>query len=118
MTKRPLSIPIISWFFIIFGAIALVGSLLPLFATNSAIVEIGKHWMVYLARALAIVSGVFMLSGRNWARWLLVVWFAFHIIISFMHSPFEVVMHVVFEVVFLFFLFRAPASAYFKGKSA
>ena len=38
---------------------------------------------IELTELLAIVSGVFMLRGHNWARWLALVWMAFHVAISF-----------------------------------
>ena len=44
--------------------------------------------MVHLSRSAQIVAGVFMLYGHNWARWLLVVWLAFHVIVGALHSPF------------------------------
>ena len=39
--------------------------------------------LIELTELLAIVSGVFMLRGQNWARWLALVWMAFHVAISF-----------------------------------
>ena len=45
-----------------------------------------SHWYVHLSRLLQIVAGVFMLYGRNWARWLLVAWIAFHIVVGALHS--------------------------------
>ena len=104
--QRPRSITIISWIFIVFGTIALL----------SGVVRGGdlvSHWYVHLSRFLQIVAGVFMLYGRNWARWLLVAWITFHIIISALHSWLFLLMHVAIFSVILFFLFRRQASAYF-----
>jgi hypothetical protein len=69
--------------------------------------------MVHLSRLASIVSGLFMLRGFNWARWLLVAWIVFHIVISALHSLFQLLIHVVIFSVILFFLFRPRASAYF-----
>ena len=69
--------------------------------------------MVHLSRAVGIVAGVFMLRGRNWARWLLVLWIAFHIVVSALHSMLQLLMHVVIFSIVLYFLFRRPASTYF-----
>ena len=33
----------------------------------------------------AVVAGVFMLRGRNWARWLALAWMASHVAISVFH---------------------------------
>lgn len=38
---------------------------------------------IELTEMLAVVAGAFMLRGQNWARWLALVWMAFHVAISF-----------------------------------
>ena len=65
MERRPRSITIISWFFIIFGSIALLSGLVP--ASNLSLEQLKGHWMVHLSRILAVVAGLFMLRGHNWA---------------------------------------------------
>ena len=116
MKQRPLSITIISWLLIVFGAIALVGGLWSLLHLNGAqlIADLEKHWMVHLSRIAQIIAGVFMLYGQNWARWLLVVWLAFHIVVGALHSPVHLITHLLLFLVGLFFLFRPAASAYFR----
>jgi hypothetical protein len=59
-----------------------------------------------------------MLRGLNWARWLLAVWMAYHVVLSILHSPVELMMHVLLFGVMGYFLFRPQASAYFRGRSA
>lgn len=120
MNQRPLSITIISWLFIVFGAIALVAGLLPIAHMSGAqrIADFEKHWMVHLSRTAQIIAGVFMLYGRNWARWLVVVWLAFHVIVGALHSPVQLLTHALFFLVGLYLLFRTPASAYFRGRHA
>ena len=112
MKPRPLSITIISWFFLIFGSIALISGLVP--TSNLALEQLKGHWMVHLSRLLSIVAGLFMLRGHNWARWLLVAWIVFHIVLSALHSALQLLIHVVIFGVILFFLFRRAASAYFQ----
>lgn len=70
---------------------------------------------VCLVRLLAILCGVFMLRGSNRARWGLVVWLGYHVILSVLHTPFELVVHGLLFAVVLYFLFCPPASAYFRG---
>ena len=60
-----------------------------------------------------IVAGAFMLKGHNWARWLLVLWVTFHIVISALHSMLFLLMHVVIFSVILYFVFRRRSSFYF-----
>src|SRR5678816_2821179 len=107
MPRRPLSITIISWLFIIFGSIALISGLVT--------TDLKSHWYVHVSRFLQIVAGVFMLYGRNWARWLLVAWIAFHIVVGALHGIGPLLMHVVIFSVILFFVFRPQASAYFSA---
>jgi hypothetical protein len=117
MKARPLSITIISWLFMIFGSIALLSGLLPLTGANTAqlIAEFKSHWMVYLSHLAAIVSGLFMLRGHNWARWLLVLWIVFHIVVGALHGWLPLLTHMLIFSVILFFLFRRNASEYFSG---
>lgn len=119
MERRPRPITIISWCFIIFGSIALLSGLLPFGEITLAqrVAELKGHWMVHLSRILQIVAGVGLLYGRNWARWLLVVWIAFHIVISALHSTFQLALHVLIFSVILYFVFRRESSAYFGVRS-
>jgi hypothetical protein len=111
MKRRPLSITIISWIFIVFGSIALLSGVLPL-------ADLKSHWYIHLSRILQIVAGVFMLYGRNWARWLLVVWIAFHIVVGALNGVVTLLMHIVIFSVVLFFVFRRDANTYFAGGQA
>ena len=115
MKVRPLSITIIAWLFILFGCIALLSGLLPLTGANRAqlVAEFKTHWMVHLSRLIQIAGGLFMLRGHNWARWLLVAWIVFHIVVGALHSWLQLFIHVLIFSVILFFLFRPRASEYF-----
>ena len=110
MKRRPRSITIISWLFIIFGTIALINGVWP-------ITDFKSHWYVHLSRFLQIVAGVFMLYGRNWARWLLFAWVVFHIGVGALNGWVSLAMHVVIFSVILFFVFRRDANVYFAGGS-
>jgi hypothetical protein len=70
---------------------------------------------VCLVRLIAILSGVFILRGRNWARWLLVIWIAYHAILSAFHSVSGVITHGLLLLVIAYFLFRSQASPYFSS---
>lgn len=120
MNKRPRTITVISWIFIAFGSIALLIGLLPSVNTTAAqrIAELKGHWFVHVSRMLMVLSGVFMLYGFNLARLLIVVWIAFHIIISALHSPLQLLVHALIFAAILYFLFRPDASEYFRGKRA
>jgi hypothetical protein len=125
MNKRPRSITVISWVFIALGGIALLNRLLPLVddAAAGRFPELRaersfEYWPICLLHVLAIVCGMFMLYGFNWARWLLVVWIGYHVVLSIFHSPFELFVHSLLFAIILYFLFRPQASAYFLGARA
>jgi hypothetical protein len=79
-----------------------------------------QHELVWigLVRLLAIVFGVFMLRGSNWARWGLIVWMAYHVVLSAFHSMSDLVHHGVLFAVIAYSLLRPPVSAYFRGTPA
>jgi hypothetical protein len=60
----------------------------------------------------ALVGGVYLMKRRNWARWLLAVWMAFHVAIS-IGQPKQLVAHIVIFGAIAFLLFRPGASPYF-----
>lgn len=118
MKKRPVSIAVISWIFIVVGIITFVTGLLPLIdqGISEFMAECSVEFVVsQIVRTLAVVSGVGMLFGFNWARWLLVGWLGYHVILSIFHPLFELLVHGLLFVVMLYFLFRTQVSAYFKG---
>ena len=76
-TKRPVSVWILSCLYIAVGTIGFAYHFPELVAHHK-----DSLW-IELTEMLAIVSGVFMLRGHNWARWLALIWMAFHVAISF-----------------------------------
>lgn len=69
-----------------------------------------------LVSVAAVVSGVYMLRGSNWARWLAMAWIAFHVVLSFFHAWPEMAVHGVIFVAFAYFLFCPEANAFFRAK--
>lgn len=72
-------------------------------------------FLVECTELVAIVSGIFLLKGRNWARWLALAWMGFHVILSFFDPLRALVIHAVFCAVIAWILFRADAGRYFRG---
>lgn len=108
MNRRPLSVTVISWLFIAAGAIGLAYHLTEFQGQFKYDLV-----LVCFVRLLAILAGLFMLRGSNWARWLLLVWIVYHVILSAFHSVSELAMHSLLLGVVAYFLFRRQASAYF-----
>jgi len=115
MKKRPLTVLIVSCLFVAAGALGLVHHLADLKISKP--VESELVW-ISVVNLLAIVSGIFMLLGRNWARWLALAWLAFHVAISFLHSTQQVVFHAVLLVLIAYFLYRPEVRAYFTRRGA
>ena len=111
--KRPLSVTIIGLLFIAAGAFGFVYHVSEFkHAFHNDLI-----W-VLLVRLMAIVGGVFMLLGKNWARWLILIWMAYHVVLSAFHSRSELITHSLLLVVIAYFLFRPKVVEYFRGPRA
>jgi hypothetical protein len=109
--KRPLSVTIISGVYIAAGAAGLAYHLTDLKTQSLLSLDIG---VVSLVRLVAIIAGVFMLLGCDWARWLALAWMAFHAVLGALHSLPEFAMHLALLALFLYFLLRPPAARFFR----
>ena len=107
--QRPLSITLISFLFIIAGAVGIIYH-----ASELKDVATPEVSLVLFVRLLAIIGGIFTLRGANWARWLLLAWIIYHVILSFFHSTAEVIMHFILAIVVVVSLFHPKANSYFK----
>lgn len=107
--RRPLPVTIIACLYIAVGAIGFVGHFGDLRTGRMDGFEIES------VEVLAVVSGVFLWRGQNWARWLVVFWMAFHVAIS-VPDAVKVVVHSVFLAAIAWFLFRPEARQYFRGE--
>lgn len=112
MNKRPLAVTIIACLFIIAGLVGFSYHVTK-FDVNGPVQY--EHIWILILRVLVIVCGVFMLRGSNWARWLLLVWIAYHVVLSAFHTLPEMAIHSVLLAVVAYLLFRPSASAYFNS---
>lgn len=110
--KRPRTVTLIGCLFVASGIIGLAHHASAF--NTQGLFEGGEAWVLSI-RILAIVGGVFMLRGANWARWLALVWIAYHVILSALHSLSETVIHIVLLAGFAYVLLRPQASAYFRS---
>ncbi|MDQ1411026.1 MAG: hypothetical protein QOJ41_2761 [Acidobacteriaceae bacterium] len=106
--KRPTPVTILGCLFIVAGFVGLVYHLSerPL-----------DGWVALISfiRIIAVVGGVFLLKGRNWARWLMIGWMAFHVGVSAFHSLSEFAAHAVLFLAVVYFLLTPPDSKYFQS---
>jgi hypothetical protein len=115
MDKRPVTVTILACLLIVAGAVGIAYHLSDFSAKHPFEYE---NVVILLVRVIAIVSGVFLLRGKNWARWLALAWIAFHLILSFFHSIQEVVIHSLVFALFAWALFRPDARVYFSETRA
>ena len=108
-TKRPLSVTILGCVYIAVGIVGFAYHFTELLAR-----PYDDVW-VELTEFLAIVCGVFLLRGHNWARWVALAWIAFHVILSAFHALPEFAIHCLFCAAIAWFLFRPAAARYFRG---
>jgi hypothetical protein len=105
--KRSIPVTILGCLFILAGVVGLAYHLAqrPL-----------DPWFALIAfiRVIAVVGGVFLLKGRNWARWLVIGWLGFHVGVSAFHALSECLAHAVLFVVVAYFLLTPPDSKYFQ----
>jgi hypothetical protein len=109
MNKRPIAVVVIAYLYILTG---MAGTAAHSMEMRQGL-ESDMVWAA-LVSVLAIVAGVFLLEGRNWARWLAVAWIGFHVVLSVHHPMSELAVHVVLFAAITYFLFRRGANRYFR----
>jgi hypothetical protein len=107
--KRPLSVTIMSFVFMIAG----VSGIIYHSAELKNIADTTVAWVLFI-RLTAVVGGLFALRGGSWARWLLVSWILYHVIVSFYHTVPEIAVHILLAVITVLALFNKKANAYFE----
>jgi hypothetical protein len=112
--RRPLSILIIGWLFIVTG---LTGFVYHLGELNFDDLFSNDAILTLMVRLLGVAGGILVLRAVNLGRWLLMAWLVFHVGLSFYHSVFEIVFHAVITVGIGFFLFRRDAGEFFKKRA-
>ena len=109
--KRPLSVTLIALLLILAGA---AGIAYHFTDVNTWHPFPYGYIAILFIRLLAILAGIYLLRGRDWARWLALLWIAFHVGISFFDSWGAVVIHACFLAIFAYVLLRPAATAYFR----
>ncbi len=110
MHTKPVSVSIVSWLFIAAGALAFI------FHLPHSLAAPGGGAGVEAVEILAIVAGVFMLRGQDWARWLALAWMGFHVAISARGELPRLAAHAVIFAAIAWILWRPAAGRYFRGR--
>lgn len=109
---RPISITILAGIYIAVGIMGFIYHFHEI-----AALQHDSLWIA-LTETLAIVFGVFMLRGRNWARWLALAWIAFHVIVSAFNSMHQFLMHSLICALIAWVLLHPTAARYFRRSPA
>ena len=115
--KRPIGVTIVSVLFIIIGLAGIVRGVWTLLAGRIGGItghELMDASIVEVSSVAALLSGVFMWRGANWARWLCLAWMAFHVVISLGHDRMQLIVHLVWLVVLSVVLLWPSANQYFR----
>jgi hypothetical protein len=107
--KRPLSITILA------GVYILVGAMGFFYHFKQAIPLNRDGALIESTELLALLAGVFLLRGHNWARWLALAWMGFHVILSAFVPVVPFLMHSVLFAAIAWILLRPPARQYFRA---
>jgi hypothetical protein len=112
-TKRPpIPVLVVAGAYLAVGILGFVAHFHDLLAAPSEGI-----WME-LTELLAVVAGVFLLRGRNWARWLAVAWIIFHVGLSAFDRMQGLVVHTVLAALIIWLLFRASSARWFRSPRA
>lgn len=110
----PASVRLVGWLFILTGVVGFVHRVANFDARSP--LAAGPLWVLGL-RVLAAVGGVLLLRGASWARWLVVAWLAYHVVLGALHSVPDALIHLLLLAIIAYFLFRPRANAYFRDRS-
>jgi hypothetical protein len=115
--KRPIAVTIVSVLFIIVGVVGMIRGVWTLVAGRGGGItghQLIDASLVETSSLAALLSGLFMWRGANWARWLCLAWMAFHVVISMGHERMQLIVHSMWMIVLTVVLFWPSASAYFR----
>ena len=113
--RRPVAVTVIGWLLVAAGVVGFSYHVTEFRALRPFPYDV--LW-VCLVRLLAVLGGAFLLRGHNWARWLVLAWMAYHVVLSALHSWSQTAIHALFLAVLAAFLLRPRASAYLRCKDA
>ncbi|HUL34342.1 MAG TPA: hypothetical protein VL128_10700 [Candidatus Eisenbacteria bacterium] len=112
--KRPLAVTVVAILYIAVGIVGSIGHGHEFLTRGGSRSEI--FW-IELTELLALLFGIFLLRGRNWARWGALAWMAFHVVLSVTEAYRGFAVHLVLLALFAWLLFRPSSSSFFRPVS-
>jgi hypothetical protein len=110
--KRPYEVTVMGWLFIAVGVLAFSYHLTQVQTFRPFPIDLLEIFAVEL---LAVVAGLYILRGHNWARWLAVLWMAAHLIGNMFFFRQGILVHAVLLGLIAYALFRPNSTAYFRA---
>jgi len=104
--------------FIAIGIANLFKSVWPLVGGNITNHELMDSGLVFLSALLALLGGIYMLRAASWARWLVLIWMALHVVLSIFHKPLELAIHSLILVLLIGLLLFGSGGRYFSNRTA
>lgn len=114
MKQRPLAITVVGWLYIVVGV---AGLALEIYGFRSQPFHREDLW-IGLVRLIGVAAGVFMLRGANWARWLAIVWMAFHVFVGLLNGRQQLLTHAIIFLGITWLLIRSEANTWFRPRRA
>ncbi|MCA8495351.1 hypothetical protein [Burkholderia arboris] len=127
--KRPISLTILAWIIIVTNAITCVYT--PFSTGMPTTQALMSHYLLpvwatfgisMIIEAANVVIGIAILKGREWSRMAYIVTFVFGIAFSLINMPASMlavlIPGVLLFALFVYLLFRRPATAYFRQTPA
>lgn len=114
MNSRPIAVTIIAFLFIVLVGVGFLYHLTEFDSANPMKIELIA---ILAIRLIAVIAGMFLLRGANWARWTLALWMVYHLALSALHTMSEFLTHAALFGFIVFFLFRAPSNEYFHRRA-
>lgn len=122
VNRRPTSVTVIAWILIVLNGLLLLVGLITMSGPGAqeriaqSSMPAPLHYAIrYLGPVIQIIAGIFMLRAANWARLLYIGGSAatLLVLLAFLPIKLNVLLSIVMYAVFVFFLLRPKASAYF-----
>lgn len=105
--KRPFEVSFLGWLMIAVGVFA---------TTYHLWTGTMDRWMsvIVLFEFVGIASGVFLLKGARWARWLMLAWVAAHVVAGALNSWKDGLPHLLLLVAIAYALLGPPTAKYYQ----
>lgn len=112
MPSRPIPVALVACLYLAVGVIGFAAHF------HSLLTRQPDAWAIEITELFAALDGLFLFRRQNWARWLAVVWIAFHVGLSAMPpaNALRISIHTAFLLFIAWALLRGPASRWFRRK--